>query len=992
MGSPVRKCGPTGPIVDFNGASGARANPGFLLICGIRNITLAAPSRSRRVLLPWSIFRLRVLLRMNRRTKLHAHHAAALYALLCQANGVAHRSTPALPDGLLLDAPEQCRLDLHPGGEYAFGFTFLDESPATASRRLHRLFQGLRAVGKDAGPQHAAFGRNFKVGRIQDLVSGVDCDFDLGPTAISAEHLQGEIDRAKTFSEWTIQFTSPLRCSRPKGQRQGGHAFFDDRWFGTDSFLRRVRLRLERLGARESPTNGLMTPHPPARSSSPLPSATAPRLSRHNRLVWIDLTYGPAATRKALGGAMGTIELTDLTPEEIEDLVLGQYVGVGESTRFGFGRYRIAQLGPDPFPCRRAVSLLDLAFNARSLDEASHRYELDAGVVQPLAREAEAGTYTPSPPVKVTIRTGAKERELRIPVAADRALQRCVHELLAPALDLFFEESSLAFRAGLGRHRAARRVKQAWQDGYRWAAKADIHDFFNTVDHALLRSRLDAFLNDAPLVDLLMQWVETAAPHPDRGLPTGAVISPLLANLLLDQFDERVAQEGARLVRYADDFLILFRSSEEAQDLFDAARSTAEELRLTLNDSKSRLLDLSGPFHFLGFRFQHATQWEFRPNGEPMPLQDLGWHDTASREGMRSSRIVLPGELPAPLPGGDATLILGPGVQWLGESDGRLRYSVWAGGEPSRTVSLDRVEEILVIGRPTIARETLPLLRRHQTQLTLADTAGTAWGVFDADVVEPPADLVSLQAAATADPMVRLEISRPLIAAKLWNYAALAEAVPGRSPGDLAGQLRELSSRALQIGAIDQLLGIEGTAARLWYSSLGSRLPIEFPFERRVAPEAEDPVNALLNLGQVVLHRMAARLLRAAGLVTSLGLLHAPRSGHAALASDLQEPFRHLVDRVMLEAVRELNPSDFRRRPGGDFPLHIQPRALRRFLELLHWGLARDCIAEGEEEAAPYRLHLSRMVRRLKRVLLTPTAEWRVFRHRFPVSPGGSSP
>ena len=948
------------------------------------------------MVLPWSIFRLRVLLRMTRRAKLHAHHAAALYALLCQANGVARRSTPSLPDGLLLDAPEQCRLDVHPGGEYAFGFTFLDESRATAARRLHRLMQGLRALGKDAGPQNAPFGRNFKVAHVEDLIASGECDLDQGPTPLSPEHIQAEIDRAKALSEWTIQFTSPLRCSRPKGRRRAGHAFFDDDWFGADSFLRRVRLRLERLGAREPPLDG-RAPSPDSQANSSSSGTIVhgapplPRLSRNNRLVWIDLTYGPAATRKALGGAMGSIELTSLTAEEIEDLVLGQYVGVGESTRFGFGRYRLTGLGPDPFPCRRAVSLLDLAFTARSLDEAAHRYELDGGIVQQKAREAESRTYAPSPPIRVTIRTGTKERALRIPVATDRALQRCVHDLLAPAFDLFFEESSLAFRAGLGRHRAARRVKQAWQDGYRWAAKADIHDFYNTVDHALLRSRLEAYLNDPPLIDLLMQWVVEAAPHPGCGLPTGAVISPLLSNLLLDQFDERLARDGARLVRYADDFLILFRSPDEARSLFDAAQSAAEELRLTLNDAKSRLLDLSGPFHFLGFRFQHATQWEFRPNGEPMPLDDLEWHDTASQEGMRPARIVLPSELSGPLPGGDATLILGPGVQWLGESDGKLRYSVWAGGEPSRTVSLDRVEDLLVIGRPTIARELLALLRRHQVQLTLADTAGNAWGVFDADVVEPPAELVTLQAAAAADPMVRLEIARPLIAAKLWNYAALADAASGRSPGDLAHQLRDLSQRAMQVGALEQLLGVEGTGARLWYSSLGSRLPIEFPFERRAAPAAENPVNALLNLGQVVLHRMASRLLRAAGFVTSLGLLHASRSGHAALASDLQEPFRHIVDRVVLEAVRELNPSDFRRRPGADFPLQIQPRALRRFLELLHWGLARGCIAEGEEEAAPYRLHLSRMVRRLKRVLLTPTAEWRVFRHKLP-STGASSP
>src|SRR5262249_59106429 len=121
--------------------------------------------------------------------------------------------------------------------------------------------------------------------------------------------------------------------------------------------------------------------------------------------------------------------------------------------------------------------------------------------------------------------------------------------------------------------------------------RSDFHRFFDSIDHGLLRQRLDAYLADDRLVELIMLWVTSGAIQPGRGLPTGSVLSPLLANLFLDQFDEHVVGEGARLVRYADDFLLLFRDETQAKAVYEDAYREAEQLRLTLNEEKTHLLD-----------------------------------------------------------------------------------------------------------------------------------------------------------------------------------------------------------------------------------------------------------------------------------------------------------------------------------------------------------------------------------------------------------------
>ncbi len=196
---------------------------------------------------------------------------------------------------------------------------------------------------------------------------------------------------------------------------------------------------------------------------------------------------------------------------------------------------------------------------------------------------------------------------------------------IAPAIDACLESSAIAYRRGLGRQQAPRRVRQAVRDGYRWAVKADFSSFFDNVDIELLRSRLRAYLPDKRLLTLMDQWLTLdATDSRRRGLPTGSPLSPVLANLLLDQFDERIAAQGGRLIRYSDDFLILCRDEAQARSMCRIAANEAEQLRLELNRTKSYVAAPGETFQFVGYRFRLGDQWQVDGDESAILIEDLG--------------------------------------------------------------------------------------------------------------------------------------------------------------------------------------------------------------------------------------------------------------------------------------------------------------------------------------------------------------------------------
>ncbi len=239
-----------------------------------------------------------------------------------------------------------------------------------------------------------------------------------------------------------------------------------------------------------------------------------------------------------------------------------------------------------------------------------HRFArlLDANLLA-LADEVRDGGYRPGAYHRVTIFEGGKPRRLAIPPVRDRVLQRAVLDVLMPSLDRRFLPCSFGYRPGRSLHDAVERIVRLRDSGLMWVLDADIRACFDRLDHGTLRSLVAAAVPDPEMRALLDTWIAGPPPRPNRprptrGLPQGAVISPLLANLYLHELDRGLTRRRYRLVRYADDFIVLCQSERHAERALRATERVLGGLKLELHPAKTRITSFEAGFDFLGVHFE----------------------------------------------------------------------------------------------------------------------------------------------------------------------------------------------------------------------------------------------------------------------------------------------------------------------------------------------------------------------------------------------------
>ena len=916
------------------------------------------------------LFRVRWVLRARKEWSLHSHQYAILYALLCEAaRGGEPDGPPHLPDGLLLEAPEQCRVHYEPGDKFAFGATLFEPDLARASKLLHRISAGLVRLGRQAPKRPVGLGGNFDLVEVEDLVTGGSLKPGDPFTPLSLNTLAVELQRVMELAAlgpFTLRFESPLRLERPNAEACDGHRYADGNAFDPGQFLRAVQRRMAAVGLRRQ-----------GEVNDPLFTDDVIALEE-NRLVWLDLEYGKREQRKSLGGALGRVRVHVRDSTAAVALGWGQYTRVGRNLHFGLGRYRIEELGVDPTACRRAVPLLACCLAPGPVSRAAHEHGLDPATLRQAAAALRQGSYTPGKPHQVVLQQpDGDNRELSIPPLQDRALQRLLVAGLGPAIERLFETSSFAWRRGLSRDSAAQRIAKLVRDGWRLAVRADFDRFFDRIPRALLRDRLEAWLGDDAAAAAILAFVTRgSAPgaDPGVGISTGAPLSPLLGNMLLDRFDEVVEQEGGRLVRYADDFLILARTKEDADRLHRRSQELAAQLLLELN-ADSAVIDLAEPFEFLGFRFEREERWEYNGPAGPRRVEDLGWKD--ANRSPSPLTIQLPGEVLQPVVG-SGVVVVGPGPVTLDVTASVLRIEGAVQG-PAQEVPISGVEHLVLLGPVQWTADAPGKLLRAGLVTHLVSEGGWPLGTLLGHPVDDPESLTA-QCLLAGTPARALALAIPLVRAKLCNFAALAGALGG--PGvPLAAQLRELADRCARAGSLQSLCGLEGSGAAAWYRQFPEFLGRGFTFHGRVAPDATDPVNVLLNMGHTMLYQHAAVACRAVGLSPAVGLLHQGDGRYAALAADLQEPFRHLVERAVILASRQLKPTQFETREDGPYPLVLDHHAAQRFHALLQKSWAAGVTGRGQTEPRPWLSQMISTARGLRRALLDPETTWEPFQH-----------
>lgn len=590
-----------------------------------------------------------------------------------------------------------------------------------------------------------------------------------------------------------------------------------------------------------------------------------------------------------------------------------------------------------------------------------------------LSAELRAGLYLPGPLRRLAIpkRSGGM-RQLAIPCVIDRVVQRAVADILAALLEPEFEDSSFAYRPGRSARQAVDRVAALRRQGFTHVVDGDIRAYFDSVPHGLLLQKLAAHGAENRLVELVSLWLESFSPE-GQGLAQGSPVSPVLANLYLDALDEAFDGERSpvRIVRFADDFVLLARSRLAAEGAMARARDLLAQHGLEMHPDKTRLVRFEDAFTFLGRKFFRslvvdvddgdadvgylARQGISEHLKAPSPALDEEKQLTTAAILVRSPKQQLADVAPDDLQGNRDAEDLAAGLAplYLLESGRKLVVEGEGFAVHEKERCLLRVPARLV-GRIDLGADVeaddraLRLAADHGIPVTLLDGAFRPQSVL-LPAVRGDAGLHMRQAAMALDPQLQGAQAGAFAGGRIRGMHALLKRLNRRRNLDDVAAAGERFKRGWRKAEKFADLAVaresEAEMARLYWPLLAQCLEHGFTLRvRRPETAAREPFNLVLDFTAHLLTRdMVAAVLRAR-LHPGFGILHASADRRDACVYDLMEAFRAPVaESLAVELVnnRYLQADDF---GPGEEGLRMGAGAARKVVQLHESRMARSIV------------------------------------------------
>ena len=540
------------------------------------------------------------------------------------------------------------------------------------------------------------------------------------------------------------------------------------------------------------------------------------------------------------------------------------------------------------------------------------------------------------------------QRLIGLSTVRDRVLQRYLLQSIYPRLEATFSDSAFAYRPGLSIYNAVDQVMERYAPQPTWVVKADIQQFFDSLSWGVLLSQLERLKIAPGQVRLIEQQLKAGMVlqgqfyRPNRGVVQGGILSGALANLYLSEFDQRCQEAEIPLVRYGDDCVAVCHSYLQASRFLTTMHDWLEDIYLTLNPEKTKIVGPDEGFVFLGHTF--AQQRVIRPE-RTWSVKKKDKQLATPTFGPPKACSIIPFPKAKVKQSTDEYWRDGMTTLYVTEQGAYLRvrhqqYQVFLERELKISVPANSVTFVVLFGACNVSHGAVRLSLQRRIPILYLSNKGQYFGRLQT-TGQAKLEYLMAQVDRSRDESFILQQAKNIIVGKLHNSRKVLLRLNRRRKTEIATKaLKEISALMKKVPTaktIEEMMGYEGQGAKLYFAAYGSLLKGPFKFEKRTRRPPTDPTNSLLSLGYTLLSQNVHAMTEAAGLHTHFGTLHTPQPNRPSLVCDLVEEFRaQAVDSLVaylinsnIYAVEDFTPPDAR---GG---VYLHPDGLRRFLK--HW-------------------------------------------------------
>lgn len=588
-------------------------------------------------------------------------------------------------------------------------------------------------------------------------------------------------------------------------------------------------------------------------------------------------------------------------------------------------------------------------FDKMSADTAEIQVELNGDII---CKKILSGKYEPMPVTSFRIaKRNGKSRMISKLTAIDTVIQKAVLDGIYDTVDAKLSSNSFAYRKNRGVNSALLLYKELASE-HKYVAKIDPSECFDNINHDVLKSHIENFIDDERLVSLIMKFVyaplsvDGVIIRRDKGISQGSPISPLLCNIYLSSVDEMITDYKLSFIRYADDIVVFSDSFEELEECVNSLLDHLEsDLHLTLNKNKFKIAS-PVDIEFLGHKFSSTKYGVTVDKNEIAGLFSEKWSKKTPENYKRTVDIV---------------------------SDGILRqkdFSIIFDSEENEShIPIKETDVINVYSNVIFDTNVLKKIFTNGTIVNIFSENGIHIGRFVPSSPLKSPTITFEQLETYYDSEKRLDLAKKFLLSSFHNTRLVIRYFNKHNPSEIYEQtlnkINNICSNIKSVTEYDKLLLLEAKGRNAYYSCFDNFTADNgFRFDKRSRKPPENEFNSMISFGNTLLYNYIATEINKTPLDIRIGFLHATNKRIESLNLDIAEIFKPLiVDRTIFTLINkhEISLSDFDR--NGSVYLNENGKRvfIRRFNEKL------DTSLQIKDKSLSYRSIINEEIRKLVR-------------------------